>query len=69
MIWCGGCPTANTSQCGGFSVYCCVETAIMYRDDQDIQEGHGTIWSGVFSSELSTLIYGINMLQKAAFMC
>ena len=40
----------------GLSVYCCIETAIMSRDDQDIQEGHGAIWPGVFSSELNTCI-------------
>ena len=48
----------------GLSVYCCTDTATMHMDDQDIQEGHGAIWSGVFSSELNTLVYGIKMLQK-----
>ena len=52
---------------GGLSVDCCIETAIMQRDDQDVQEEHGTTCPGVISSELNTLVYRIEYALECCF--
>ena len=50
---------------GRLSVNHCAEPAILFWHYQNIQEGHGTIYSGVFTGKLDVWIYGIYVIQEA----
>ena len=52
----------------GFSVYCCTQTPIFIWYDQNVQKGHWTIWSWVFTGKLDMFIYRIDVDQKTSFV-
>ena len=49
---------------GRLSIYCCAEASIFFWCCQDVQEGHGAICSGIFTSKLDVLVYRIDVVQK-----
>ena len=50
------------------SVNCCAEAAIISRCYQNVQKGHGSIWSGIFTCELNVMVNGVYMVQKVLFV-
>ena len=52
----------------GFLIDCCDEPAIIPKCYQNIQERHGSIWSGVFTCELNVMVNRVYMIQKLLFV-
>ena len=60
MIWCGGCPNANTSQWGVLAVYDCAETDIMHRVNRISKKGMEP--TGLESSPVNCIHWSMELI-------